>query len=163
MPGADRPAVTMTSKPTMSPDPNVQFHLSIWRDYTPPRTVAMRTGQTGRHMVTPEHEPQEEIYSWPLRTDVWAGIPNEEVRSRLIAKLSDRLDSTLPPAERSLAVISDFIAAAEQAIANGDAGLVPIAAGDATVAMNPLLALVLHLKWLIQCFADRPGISVSIR
>lgn len=147
----------------MSPDHNVQFHLSIWRDYTPPRTVAMRTEQTGRHVVAPEHELQAEVYSWPSRTDVWAGVPNAEVRSRLIDKLFERLDFTLPPAERSLAVLSDFIATAEQAIANGDAGLVPIAAGDATVAMNPLLALVLHLKWLIQCFADRPGISVSIR
>ena len=147
----------------MSPDPNVHFRLSIWRDYTPPRIVALRTEQTGGQVVAPEHEMQAEVYSWPSRTDVWAGIPNEEVRRRLIDKLLERLDFTLPPAERSLVVLSDFIAAAEQAIANGDAGLVPIAAGDATVAMNPLLALVLHLKWLIQCFADRPGISVSIR
>ena len=147
----------------MSPDPNVQFHFSIWRDYSPPYKIALRGGQTEVHVVTPEHGLQAEVYSWPLRTDVWAGIPNDEVRRRLVDKLRERLNVTLPPAERSLAVLGDFIADAEQAIANGDAGFVPVPAGDATVELNPLLALVLHLKWIIRCFADRPGISVSIR
>ena len=147
----------------MSPDPNVQFHLSIWKDYSPPHKVALRSEQTGVQVVTPEHGLQAEVYSWPLRTDVWAGIPNDEVRRRLVDKLLERLEVTLPPAERSLAVLGDFIAAAERAIANGDAGLVPVEVGDEAVEINPLLALVLHLKWLIRCFADRPGISVSIR
>lgn len=158
----DRPALTMTSKPTMTPDPTVHFHVSIWRDHAPPHDVALRTEQAGFQVVAPEHELQAKVYSWPLRTDVWAGIPNGEVRRRLREKLFELLEVTRPPTERSLAVLGDFIAAAEQAIASGDAGLVPVPVGDATVELNPLLALVLHLKWLIRCFADRPGISVSI-
>lgn len=151
----------MTSKPTISRDSNDQLFLSIWRDYTPPHVVALHAEPTGGHVVAPPL--QKQVYEWRLRTDVWAGIPNDEVRRRLGDQLFDRLDVTLPPAERSLAVLSDFIIAAEQAIASGHAGLVPVDVGDATIGMNPLLALVLHLKWLIRCFADRPGISVSIR
>ena len=148
----------MTSKPTISPDSNDQLFLSIWRDYTPPHVVALHAEQTGGPVVAPPL--QKQVYEWRLRTDVWAGIPNEEVRRRLRDQL-ERLEVALPPAERSLAVLSDFIIAAEGAIASGDAGLVPVE--DATIEMNPLLALVLHLRWLIRCFADRPGISVSIR
>jgi len=152
----------------VSPDTNVQFHLSIWRDYTPPHSIALRSEQTGDkqpgfQVMTPENELQTEVYSWSLRTDVWVGIPDEEVRRRLSDKLLDRLDVTLPPDERSLVVLVDFVTAAEQAIASGAAGPVPVVVGDATVEFNPLLALVLHLKWLIRCFKDRPGISVSIR
>ena len=151
----------MTSKPTIGPDSNDQLFLSIWRDYTPPHVVALHAEQTGGQVVAPTL--QKQVYSWRLRTDVWAGVPNEEVRRRLGDHLFERFDFTLPPAERSLAALSDFITAAEGAIASGDAGLVPVEVGDATIEMNPLLALVLHLKWLIRCFADRPGISVSIR
>lgn len=152
---------------TASPDTNVQFHLSIWRDYTPPHSVALRSEQTGEEqtgfqVVTPENGLQAEVYSWPLRTDVWVGIPDEVVRNRL-RKLLDRLDVTFPPAERSLVVLGDFVTAAEQAIKSGAAGTGPVGIGDATVESNPVLALVLHLKWIIRCFKDRPGISVSIR
>lgn len=153
---------------TVSPDTNVQFHLSIWRDYTPPHSVALRSEQTGEEqtgfqVVTPENGLQAEVYSWPLRTDVWVGISDEEVRMHLSDKLLDRLAVTLPPAERSLEVLGDFVIEAEKAIASGEASSVPVGVGDATVEFNPLLALVLHLKWLIRCFKDRPGISVSIR
>ena len=153
---------------TVSPDTNVQFHLSIWRDYTPPHSIALRSEQTGDkqpgfQVMTPENELQTEVYSWSLRTDVWVGIPDEEVRRRLFDKLLIGLDVTLPPADRSLVVLGEFVNEAEQAIASGAAGSVPVGVGDATAEFNPLLALVLHLKWLIRCFNDRPGISVSIR
>lgn len=153
----------------MTPDTNVQFHLSIWRDYTPPHRIALssseQTGdkQTEFQVVTPENELQAEVYSWPLRTDVWVGIPDEEVRRRLLDKLLDGLDVTLPPADRSLVVLGEFVNEAEHAIESGAAHSVPVGVGEATVEFNPLLALVLHLKWLIRCFNDRPGISVSIR
>lgn len=152
---------------TASPDTNVQFHLSIWRDYTPPHSVALRSEQTGEEqtgfqVITPENGLQAEVYSWPLRTDVWVGIPDEVVRNRL-GKMVGRLDVTLPPSERSLEVLDDFVVEADRAIESGTAGSVPVGVGDATVELNPLLALVLHLKWLIRCFKDRPGISVSIR
>ena len=153
---------------TASPDTNVQFHLSIWRGYTPPHSIALRSEQTEDkqtefQVVTPENELQAEVYSWSLQTDVWVGIPNQGLRERLSEKLLSRLDVTLPPAERSLEVLGDFVVEADRAIESGAAGSVPVGVGDTTVEFNPLLALVLHLKWLIRCFKDRPGISVSIR
>ena len=153
---------------TVSPDTNVQFHLSIWRDYTPPHRIALNSEQTGDkqpefQVVTPENKLQAEVYSWPLRTDVWVGIPNQDLRERLSEKLLGRLDVTLPPAERPLEVLGDFVVEADRAIESGAAHSVPVGVGEATVEFNPLLALVLHLKWLIRCFKDRPGISVSIR
>ena len=107
----------------MSPDTNVQFRLSIWRDYTPPHRIALRSEQTEDRqtefqVVTPENELQAEVYSWPLRTDVWIGIPDEEVRRRLFDKLLIGLDVTLPPADRSLFVLGEFVNEAEQAIAS---------------------------------------------
>ena len=60
-------------------------------------------------------------------------------------------------------MLGDFVGAAEEAIEDGEAVSVPWSSGETTVEINPLLALVLHLKWLIRCFKDRPGISVSVR
>ena len=151
----------------MATETSVQFHLSIWRDYVPPYPVAlrgeqMRGEQTGFQVVTPGHHLQAEVYSWPLQQDHFAGISEEEIRDRL-QKLLDGLEMSRPPAERSLAALGDFVAAAEKAIEDGEAVSIPQSSGDTTVEINPLLALVLHLKWLIRCFKDRPGISVSIR
>ena len=146
----------------MATETDVQFHLSIWRDYAPPHPVALRGEQTDFQVVTSEHRLQAEVYSWPQQQDHFAGISKEEIRNRL-QSLLDELEVSRPPAERSLAALGDFVAAAEKAIEDGEADSVPWGSGDTTVEINPLLALVLHLKWLIRCFKDRPGISVSIR
>ena len=105
---------------------------------------------------------QAEVYSWPLQQDALAGISKDDVRNRL-REFLDRLDVSRPPAERSLAVLGEFVAAAEEAIEAGNAASVPWESGHTTVDLDPLLTLVLHLKWLIRCFKDRPGTSVSIR
>ena len=146
----------------MATETSVQFHLSIWRDYAPPYPVALRGEETDFQVVTSGHHLQAEVYSWPLSQDPFAGISKEEIRDRL-QKLLGELEVSRPPAERSLAVLGDFVAAAEETIEDGEAVSVPWSSGETTVEINPLLALLLHLKWLIRCFKDRPGISVSIR
>lgn len=146
----------------MAAETNVQLHLSIWRDYAPSHPLALRGEQTGFQLVTSEHRMQAEVYSWPLQQDALAGISKDDVRNRL-REFLDRLDVSRPPAERSLAVLGEFVAAAEEAIEAGNAASVPWESGHTTVDLDPLLTLVLHLKWLIRCFKDRPGTSVSIR
>ena len=141
---------------------SIQFHLSIWRDYAPSHPVALHDEDAGFQVVTSEHHLQAEVYSWPLRQDPFAGISKKEIRDDLQALLA-KLDVSRPPADRSLAVLGDFVAAGEKAIKDGEVISVPWGSGDTTVGVNSLLALVLLLKWLIQCFKDRPGISVSIR
>ena len=146
----------------MATETSVQFHLSIWRDYAPPYRVSLRGEETGFQMVASRHHLQAEVYSWPLQQDPFAGISKEEIRDRL-QKLLAELEVSRPPADRSLDVLGDFVAAAEKAIEDGEAVSVPWSSGETTVEINPLLALVLHLKWLIRCFMERPGISVSVR
>ena len=147
---------------TVATGTSAQFHLSIWRDYAPPYRVALRGEQTGFQVVSTEHRLQAEVYSWPLPLDHFSGISKEEIRNRLQERL-DELEVSRPPADRSLDVLGDFVAAAEEAIEDGEAVSVPWSSGETTVEINPLLALVLHLKWLIRCLKDRPGISVSVR
>ena len=156
----------------MATETSIQFRLSIWRDYVPPRPVALRGEQTGFQVATSGHRLQAEVYSWPLHQDHLAGISKKEIRNHLqelldklkVSRLPlDELEVSRPQAECSLAVLGDFVAAAEKAIEDGEAVPVPRSSGDTTVEINPLLALVLHLKWLIRCFKDRPGISVFIR
>ena len=146
----------------MATETSVQFHLSIWRNYAPPYRVSLRGEQTGFQVVTSGHHLQAEVYSWPLPLDHFSGISKEEIRNRLQERL-DELEVSRPPADRSLDVLGDFVAEAEKAIEDGEAVSVPWSSGETTVEINPLLALVLHLKWLIRCFKDRPGISVSVR
>lgn len=136
----------------------VVFHLSIWRDYVPPHPVALGGEQMDFQVV---NRLQAEVYSWPLQQDYLAGILNDEVRHRLRELLDELRDVSRPPSDRSLAVLCDFVDAAEKAVEDGEA--VSVDSGDTSAAINPLLSLVLHLKWIIRCFRDRPGISVLIR
>lgn len=138
------------------------FQLSIWKDYKPPHRVALGGEQMDFQVVTPGHRLQAEVYSWPLQQDYLAGILNDEVRHRL-QELLDELEVSRPPADRSLAVLRDFVTVAEKAVEDREAISVPGDSGDTSVPINPLLSLVLHLKWIIRCFQDHPGISVSKR
>lgn len=144
-----------------APTGTVVLRLSIWRDYSPPHDVALHGEQMG-FKVVPSGHLQAEVYSWPLQQDYLAGISNAGVRDRL-RELLDKLEGSRPPANRSIAVLRDFVAAAEKAVEDREAISVPWDSEGTSVAINPLLSLVLHLKWIIRCFQDRPGISVSIR
>lgn len=67
--------------------------------------------------------------------------------------------------------LQDFVDLARTKLDEGEAG--PVLWNDAEadlldgegdpVEINSLLALTLHLEWIIACFGDRPGISVSVR
>ena len=111
---------------------------------------------------------QEEIYAWQTSEDPFDCISDTEMRNKLRQLLVDRLDPSLPPSGRRIAVLRDFVANAETAIANGH---VEWALGkglnsdgeEGVTPVNSLLALTLHIKWLIACFERRPGISVSVR
>ena len=146
----------------MASEADVQFRLSIWRDYNPPHPVVSCDEQAGLGVVTSEPRLQAEVYTWALRHDQFAGISDSTTRSRL-RELFDDLAVSRPSAQRSLAVLGDFVATAEKALDGGETVVVQSASGDGTVRINPLLSLVLHLKWVVRCFKDRPGISVSIR
>ena len=152
----------------MSVETRVKLKLSIWRDFVQGRRLASWDDEGNSHQVAgSESNLQEEVYSWCLWEDFRDGIADDKTRWRLDDQLH-RLDTSRPPSERRLSVLDDFIAEARKAIASGKAGLSPIqnppvGDEDAPDAINALLALTLHLEWLSRCFANRPGISVSIR
>ena len=152
----------------MAVEPRLGFKLSIWRDFAPDHRLGAWDGEGSHHQLPDsEFNLQEEVYSWPLREDFLASISDDEARHRLEDWIR-RLDPSHPPAGRRLDVLDGFVSEAEGVLESDAAGLSPILDSsaddeDTPAEMNTLLALTLHLKWLSRCFADRPGISVSIR
>lgn len=160
----------------MDDDTSAQFRLSVWRDLAAPHQLVIYDEQSGLRVVSNDSPAQgsdsslqAEVYSWPLPQEPFAGIKDEQLRQRLREALHDRLDVSQPPATRGFAVLCDFVAKAERAIADGSAGPIPSDLPSTEPSTrwasepNPLLSLVLHLKWLVECFKNRPGMSVSIR
>ena len=152
----------------MAVEASVRLKLSVWRDFAPSRRLGAWGGE-GNHHQLPDSDfnLQEEVYSWPLREDFLDAISDNEIRGRLEERLH-LLDPSLPPSERRLEVLDGFVSEAEDILKSGAAGLSPILNPslddeDAPRTINALLALTLHLKWLSRCFANRPGVSVSIR
>ena len=152
----------------MAVEASARLRLSIWRNFAPSRRLGAWDGEGKPHQVPgSDFNLQEEVYSWHLREDFLAGISDGEVRRCLEDRIR-LLDPSHPPSERRLDVLEAFVSEAEDVLASGAAGPSPILnpSGDdedAPGTIDSLLALTLHLKWLSRCFADRPGVSVSIR
>ena len=152
----------------MAVETSAKLKLSVWRDFVPSRRLNSWEGEDSAHQVVgSDSNLQEEVYSWHLWEDFRDGITDDETRRRLEEQLHS-LDASHPPSERRLSVLDDFIAEARKAIESGQAEFSPIQnppVGDEDTpnAINALLALTLHLEWLSRCFANHPGISVSIR
>ena len=137
----------------------------------PARPLAL-PDEEGWQLLDSESGLQEEVYSWRLREDAFAGITDDATRMELRDLLVGKLTDSKPPGERRLTVLKDFVKAAEAAIDSGVSASSPSGSqsdedlddGDRSqIELNPLLALTMHLKWLIACFGNRPGISVSVR
>ena len=144
------------------------FKISIWKSFTPRGTlVAQGPEEEDRQLIYPDNL-QEEVYSWATSEDPLDGISDDSLRQRLRDHLFDRLRASRPPSERGIDVLREFVTIAETAIASGKTEWTISQSRsddgeDIADQVNSLLALTLHLKWLVGCFADRPGISVSVR
>ena len=156
----------------MAEGTSVKFTLTIWRDFVPPRPLAINTRGDGRQVFDSESGLQEQVYSWPLREDAFAGVADDKSREELHERLVSRLADSNPPSERRLDVLRDFVEVAEQVINAGGVSCVQSESRfdenseneeHHRVEVNSLLALTIHLKWVVACFGDRPGISVSVR
>ena len=146
------------------------FRLSLWKDYVPQRTlIAMQVEANGQEpKVIVQDNLQEEIYSWHTLEDPFGGVTDSELRQKLHQALVERLNPSLPPSQRGIDVLAEFARLAEKAIADRKVEWVwghgASQHNDAMVEpLNSLLALKLHVDWLLACFIARPGISVSVR
>ena len=155
----------------MQSDSSPTLTLSIWKDFVPRRALAL-PGEEGGQLLTSESGLQEEVYSWRLREDAFAGISDHDTRMNLHDRLVERLDVSKPPCERRMAVLEEFVNAAEAKIESGAAACARSESESdrdsddddrSRIDINPLLALTMHLRWLLSCFENRPGISVSVR
>lgn len=153
----------------MDGDSGVSLTLSIWRDFMPTRPLALPDDEGGQ-LLDSESGLQEEVYSWQLREDAFAGVSDNATRMDLRDRLLGRLADFKPPSERRLSVLEEFVKAAEASIDSGGATFAPSGSRPTDdsddkiqVELNPLLALTTHLKWILACFGNRPGISVSVR
>ncbi len=129
--------------------------------------IAQDPKQEDYQVIYPDNL-QEEVYSWATSEDPLVGISNDSVRQQLRDYLFDRLEASRPPSERGIDVLRELVTIAEKAIESGKTEWTtsqsrPDDGEDIADQVNSLLALTLHLKWLVGCFADRPGISVSVR
>ena len=151
----------------MPAQPGVELTLSIWRAFAPPRTLVLFDEAREHRTLDPESNLQQEVYSWKLREDPLAGIEDERIRLDLRERLH-RLNVSKPPRERGLAVLDDFVTAAERALDSQQVEWSPSRSqvrdqDELPAEINALTAFVLHLKWLLACFANCPNVSVSIR
>ena len=152
----------------MAAETSARLKLSIWRDFSPSRRIGAWDGEGKVHQISDsDFNLQEEVYSWHLREGFLDDISDDEARRRLEERLR-LLDPSRLPSERRLDVLEGFVSEAEDILESGAAGLSPILNPlvddeDTSSTINSLLALTLHLKWLSRCFADRPGVSISVR
>lgn len=155
----------------MLSDSNTKWTLTIWRDFLPARPLVLPSDQ-GNKVLGSDSGLQEQVYSWRMREDPFAGIPDEEARKDLHDRLVSALERSKPPADRHLGVLKDFVHAAEDLIEAGKVSWSPNQSRSdedadhedgSQVPINSLLALTTHLKWILACFGDRPGISVLVR
>ncbi len=147
---------------------SIPLRLSIWRNFAPERQILTQDPQNSKPQVLDSDNLQEEIYTWQTAEALFDGIKDEAVRQDLRRKLIDSLDISLPPSERRIGVLNEFIKSAEAAHESGNSEWTNSQSSldddeETADKINSLLAVTLHLKWLSDCFADRPGISVSIR
>ncbi|MCY4461806.1 MAG: hypothetical protein OXC26_15630 [Albidovulum sp.] len=146
------------------------FKLSLWKDYVPQRTlIATQVEENGAApKVISQENLQEEIYSWHTLEDPFGGVIDPELRQKLHHALVERLNPSLPPSQRRIDVLKEFALLAEKAIVDHRVkwiwGHGASQHNDSIIEpLNSLLALKLHVDWLLTCFTARPGISVSVR
>lgn len=150
-------------------DLHTKLRISVWRDFTPPKALTLR-GRTGdgHYLLTNDAELQQEVFTWQMREDPFGGISDELKRKKLREFLVDRFQASHPPARRRVEALRDFLKEVDLVMDSGEVEWMvsqdaPAEDEEDPYKVNPLLALKLHLEWILESFAGQPGVSVSIR
>jgi len=153
----------------MVSESTAKLRISVWRDFAPSKALVFRGRDAQHQVLESDSDLQQEIYRWQLKEDPFSGVSDEDLRARLRIKLVEVFEPSRPPGERRWSALKEFLDEATAALGGGHAEWT--ASQDAPLddddevpyELNPLLALVLHLKWLSDMFSEQPGVSVSIR
>lgn len=151
----------------MTAEAVAKFRLSVWREYTPIRSLVVHDQHQPPRLLSASEDLQEEIYRWSLPDDPFAGVSQEECRASLKAKLVDEFNPTRPPKNRRVQALDAFLEEAEGLLSDGRSEWTVSQSGERSdgspIYVNALLSLTIHLKWLRNMFVEQPGISLSIR
>lgn len=151
----------------MTQESSLGARISIWRPFTPEKSLTFHTGQSKNvTVVGPEMAFQQEAFTWNAREDVWGGLIDSEIRTQLSERLIGDFQPTLPPMDRGITKLENFLEAAEAAAVNSEwsnSGQQLERDGETPVRLNSLLAFCVQLRWICQVFKDIPGASVSVR
>lgn len=150
-----------------------QVKISIWRAFVPRSALIMSaapgddTEQPVRELAGLDSGLHTEVFTWRTSEDPLGGVVNQEARDRLAKALFGALDIHVHPQERSIVSLRSFVDAAKtvletESVEWSESQSSSIDNGE-TQRLNPLLALVNHLSWLIAVFEGQPYISVSVR
>lgn len=144
--------------------------LSFWRPFVPDTALmdlSLEKDSVRLHAAAVASGMHKEIYGWRMQDDALGGIAKVEERERLRASLFDELAVNVPPSERSLEKLRIFINEAEKILTDGAASWSDSQSQsveeDETMRINALLALVCHLRWLVDVFDEKPDVSVTVR
>ena len=107
-----------------------------------------------------------EVYSWQTTEDVLGGVVDPEHREALSEALFIALHPVKAPSERGVDVLAEFVARARAALAEDRtewSASDSSSDDDGVRRLNPLLALVTHLEWLVAVHDGQPNISITAR
>lgn len=145
--------------------------VSVWRPFVPSSPLLMNAPGTDlptvRQLTDDTGGLQQEVFTWRMLEDPFGGIADANDRAQLKETLLTAMALDVPPQERSVQSLKNFIARATAVL---DAGGVEWTGSQSSLTdtdeernLNPLLALVNHLSWLVDVFDGQPNISVSVR
>lgn len=144
--------------------------LSFWRPFVPDTALMGLSSEEASvqlHAAAVSSGMHKEVYGWRMQDDALGGIANAEERERLRASLFDALAVNVHPSDRSLNKLRTFIDEAEKILREGAASWSDSQSQsieeDETTRINALLALVCHLRWLVEVFDEKPDVSVTVR
>lgn len=153
----------------MTGEAQTKFRITIWQPYFTGFMLAVgHEDSVGLNILDGDTELQREVFTCPIEEDVWAGVTDDDKRKSLSSRFIDAFQPMLPPAERNMAALENFVVdlrkvALSAASEWSPSAATPVDVGTPPIMVNNLLALHHQLVWLVDVFRDLPGASVSIR
>lgn len=146
-----------------------RLKVSVWRDFSPTQSYAFAENESKRHILRPyDSRLQKEVYSWQTGEEIFGCISDDALRMSLRTKLIDAFNEAVDTRERTCEQLSAFLDIAEAAIDDGNSEWIASADPehnfeDGTLELDPLRALVMHLRWIHDVYRNRPGTSILVR